>query len=349
MTNKPGRDTAEIVGGDHFNFADSVGVGSFIFAVLALILNPPLILKALLLPCCCVGCFVFARKSHWTHTWNIKVKYAVASIAVAVIATIAIPQLRSRWKLEHPLPLVVSISYRNIFPSSGCLGYELSFAPEPDTDQRPLPLEAAHLDVRFPEIVRNYRVMFGARFADTIDAGCRFTGPPSTNEISNAKISFDSRVNELSFDAHSFSEGVIVELLTDEKAPDVLGESYRGTTSSPPLIEYDGSFRYRGEISDRPINFHLDNIDLFSVYEIKNSSPETFSIVHGAPILGQAKSITRPMSEAQLRLELGEKGKNEKEIDATIEVARKHQDDWAPVFGFVLANRPLEMRNAERQ
>jgi len=85
---------------EHFNFGDSVGVAAFIVTVLAMAL--PLWLKTIMLTVGCLGCFVFARKSPWTHRWSRKMQHGSASIIVAIVVAIGIPQLIAQWRSEHP-------------------------------------------------------------------------------------------------------------------------------------------------------------------------------------------------------------------------------------------------------
>src|ERR1700685_2348603 len=110
-----------------------------------------------------------------------------------------------------------------------------------DKKSKPTPLDSVHLTIRFPRVVRDFRVSIGNARASVItgETGCRFIGPPSMNETVNSKASFNIYENEFSFDAHSLNEIVTAEFLTDETTPDTLARSSRDlpiTTTFPELI-----------------------------------------------------------------------------------------------------------------
>jgi hypothetical protein len=201
--------------------------------------------------------------------------------------------------------------------------------PETDKDGRILPLDSVHLSVKFPRFIRDFRAAVGtgpyASVTNQKDSGCRFVGPPSVSETVNAKIAYDISSNQFSFDAHAFNESLWAEFLTDEAAPDLLG-------NSSPI----GTI---GSNSDSKINFQLAGIDTFLVFKVKDSSPETFAMYSGEPILGPGESATQPMAETQLRMELVKRGKSEDQIATIIQDARQHQHRWFPESGYTLMRR----------
>jgi hypothetical protein len=75
------------------NVGDSIGLGSLIVAILLVIVTLPLWLKAVLLILSSAGCFVFAHKSHWTHSWSAFWKSGSASIVVICLGLLGVPQL----------------------------------------------------------------------------------------------------------------------------------------------------------------------------------------------------------------------------------------------------------------
>jgi len=125
----------------HLNIGDSIGIVSLVFAVVAVVVTPPLWLKALLLLVSSAGCFAFFNKSDWTHSWRWECRYGGASVAVAILAFIVIPQFRMQWRHERaaqtegylePDPIDAgkhAASLLRIGDSHGALDY----AGDPDT------------------------------------------------------------------------------------------------------------------------------------------------------------------------------------------------------------------------
>ena len=99
MQPETGRNPTE---GNHFNFGDSVGLAALIVTVLSVILTPPLPLKIVLLCLSAIGCFIFLHKSHWTHTWSGLARNSAAGMLLVTLGAVAIPQLISQWRNEHP-------------------------------------------------------------------------------------------------------------------------------------------------------------------------------------------------------------------------------------------------------
>jgi hypothetical protein len=102
----------------HLDLANSIGVGSFIVTVLFVIITPPFLLKIPVLILGFWGLFYFSRKSHWTHKWPTWAQYGSASVAVLILSSIAIPQLITQWKAEHPRPATVHSSASAPLPVS---------------------------------------------------------------------------------------------------------------------------------------------------------------------------------------------------------------------------------------
>ena len=89
----------------HLDLPNSIGVGSLLVTVVAVIITPPFLLKVALLALSSLGFFYFARKSHWTHSWPEWAKYGSALPTVGILCAIAIPQLTLQWRAEHPKPV----------------------------------------------------------------------------------------------------------------------------------------------------------------------------------------------------------------------------------------------------
>src|SRR5713226_3649653 len=85
------------------NFGDSVGLISLLLAVIFVIVTPPFWIKVPLLALSACGLFVFARRSHWTHSWHPLYQYGSVVILVAILAGVAVPQLAAQWRSEHPV------------------------------------------------------------------------------------------------------------------------------------------------------------------------------------------------------------------------------------------------------
>ena len=238
-------------------------------------------------------------------------------------------------KAKTVAPRVVKIEAQNLLafagPSEQCRGYELLLVPEMDPKMKIIPLDSVHLTVRFPQIVKDFRVFIGTNYASVIKgpSGCHFDGPPSETETVNSKTSFNIYENKFTFDAHSLDETLLAEFLTDETTPDVLArlsQSNAIVTKFPELIEYDGFCRYNGSTSNSIIDFQLKGIETFIVFKIKDSSPENFSMVGDNFTLGGMMEVSAPLTEEQLRKELISRGKGEDEIEAIIQEARTHQE-----------------------
>jgi hypothetical protein len=96
------------------NLGDSIGLAALIFAMVAVILTPPLWLKAILLVLSGVGCFVFFNKSHWTNYWSSKRRYVGAVVVVVFLVGIGVPQLREQWKAGHAAPVQIPHSTQTV-------------------------------------------------------------------------------------------------------------------------------------------------------------------------------------------------------------------------------------------
>jgi hypothetical protein len=86
------------------NFGDSVGFICLLIAVISVIITPPFWLKVPLLLLSAIGFFVFTRKSHWTHQWHWFYQTGSAFLIVVILGVVAVPQLATQWRNEHPTP-----------------------------------------------------------------------------------------------------------------------------------------------------------------------------------------------------------------------------------------------------
>lgn len=158
----------------------------------------------------------------------------IVAAAIVVVTAILNPSQHTQ-NLSAPvlsLPLVASIDYKNIlamsslYPTQHCYGYELFMQPETDKSGRMLPLGSVHLSVRFPKLVKDFRVAIGngpyAAVSNQRGLGCGFVGTPLIDKTVNTNFSIQCFENEFSFDAHSLNEVLWAEFLTDEAAPTCL-------------------------------------------------------------------------------------------------------------------------------
>jgi hypothetical protein len=249
------------------------------------------------------------------------------------------------------LPLEASIFYGNLtiptsFLTFRCDGYKLSFMSEmvKDSDQM-VPLATVHLAIRFPRIIKDYRVNVasGYRQPETSvvyesNLGCHFAQPQSTIPA-NAHMSFDPASNQFTFFSDSFDDILFVQFLTDDRAKPMLGLA----ASPPPEIETHGQYQYNSTDPQQDINFTLTtDSDLASVWgsswlqtdpgsytvsKIAGSDPETFIIGWPLPQGSGMKGMraTRPLTENELRRELTDKMHlNESDVDSLIQKAKKN-------------------------
>lgn len=85
-----------------FDRGTSYGVAGIILAIIVLF-PIPLWLKATLLLLASILCFVFFRRSHWTHAWSRLKQNLCAAGLVFVLVLIGIPQFISQRRSEHPV------------------------------------------------------------------------------------------------------------------------------------------------------------------------------------------------------------------------------------------------------
>jgi len=90
-----------------FNLGDSLGGVGVVLALIAFVLNFPVIVKVALLGIA-ISCFtILARHSHWTHAWPKWLQGVAAAVFAIIVLIIGIPQLKKQWRDEHPVAVAV--------------------------------------------------------------------------------------------------------------------------------------------------------------------------------------------------------------------------------------------------
>jgi hypothetical protein len=163
------------------------------------------------------------------------------------------------------VPLKVTITKKYLaLVQPLCKGYEIFMAPEGITkhSMENRTLASVHFHIRFPEIVKDMRAkvgggeMPGMAFFDK-DSGCQFYDTPKTDTL-NATVKFDSTNNELYFEAQSIDEFVVITLLTDDSAKNVL---WNHEITLPATLEEYGSYKYNEIDPFREITFAITKPD----------------------------------------------------------------------------------------
>ncbi len=90
-----------------YGFGDSLGLLALILGVLAVVLTPPVPIKALLLLAAVLLCIPFFRKSHWTYSWRPWQQWCVSLVVIGGWLAIGVPQLITQWRTENRKPTAV--------------------------------------------------------------------------------------------------------------------------------------------------------------------------------------------------------------------------------------------------